>query len=224
MIDGVFKDSIDNFQAFDARNRRIALGQGFTKGNFIDDNRNELVRDVLMTPADYLLMLDTDVEFEPQHPYILLDEAVANDRAILSGIYFSFIIDGKLRPVWFTDGVPGGPFNTFGDFMSENAIVPLGACGMGFCLIRRDVFEKMLCVPEWMASHWTWFARDPYNTPDGMIRQHGEDLTFCLRAKKVGFQTWGHKGVELRHWKKTPLDAEMFRLFVEDSIRRGIEY
>lgn len=225
MLDAAFKQSIDNFKAFDERSRRVAIAQGFERGNFVDDNRNAMVHDFLDTPADYLLFLDTDIEFEPHHPYVLLDEAVTNDRAIMSGIYYSFIIDGKLRPVWFTDPLKAdGPVCAFGNFDPAEVVVPLAAAGMGFCLIRRDVFEKMWGVPEWAADYWTWFGRDRYRIPDGTFKHHGEDICFCLRAKKIGIQTWGHKGVAVKHWKKIPLDEELFRVLVEDAQRRGVEY
>jgi hypothetical protein len=229
MVDGAWHDSMMKLLSFDSANARIVAGTGFTKGCYLDDNRNELVRDFLKLKADYLLMVDTDIEFEPHDVYQLYNEAQQNDRQIIGGMYFSFLAGrpgerGRLMPVWFSEAIPGGSLQVFHSFKPTEVIVPLAAMGMGFCLIRRDVFEKMATeMPEWAADDWTWFARDPY-VWHGITKRYGEDTCFCTRAGELGIQTWGHKGVVLTHWKKTPIDFHMFRAFVELARLNGEEY
>jgi hypothetical protein len=81
-------------------------------------------------------------------------------------------------------------------------VIPLAAVGMGCTLIRRDVFEKLLDP---------WYERTSVKVGGKPVRG-GEDICFCLRAGEAGFQTWGHAGVAVRHWKRIPLDFELFRL------------
>src|SRR5215471_2903483 len=222
MIDGAFHDSILKFLEFDSRERKLTVGTGFVKALYLDDKRNELVRDFLKTKADYLMMVDTDIEWEPPQIYQLIDEAEANDRAILAGLYFSFLKPESWipSPVWFSEVDDNGSLNVFGSFKPGEVIVPLAGAGMGFTLIRRDVFEQMLQIPEWQEDDWTWFGRDRYSWK-GMPKHHGEDVCFCVRAGKIGIQTWGHKGVVVRHWKKIPIDFWLFRAMVETAQRDG---
>lgn len=225
MVDGPFQDSVDNFLAFDSRDRNITIGRGFVKALYLDDKRNELVRDFLKTKADYLMMLDTDIEFESWQIYALLDEAVENGRHITTGLYFSWLTDGRLLPVWFSEVTEDGVLKVFGSFKPGEVIVPLAAAGMGFTLIRRDVFEIMARVPEWTATDWTWFGRDLYGqATTGQSLHQGEDCCFCVRAGKVGCKTWGHKGVVVGHWKKTRLDFNLFRALVELSKKEEQQY
>lgn len=224
MIDGPFMDSILAFLDFDSRNHKITKSTGFLKALYLDDKRNELIRDFLgKTTADYLMMVDSDMQWGPSQIYQLVDEAVQGDRAILSGLYFSWLVDGRLLPVWFSEVKEGGILKTFSSLNNDEMVVPLAACGMGFCLIRRDVFEGIAKRPEWASTDWTWFGRDVYQAPD-MCRHMGEDTTFGCRAGMAGYQTWGHKGVQVGHWKKTCLDANLFRAMVEDAKRNGRAY
>ena len=222
--DFAFNQSILHFLHFDSTHEAYSININFEKGLYIDDNRNKIVRDFLKIPADYLLMVDSDIEFDPVQPYMLIDEAVKNDRQILSGLYFSFT-DPKRAwplPLWFSEIDDDDCFKYWQSFEPGEVIVPLAACGMGFCLIRRDVFEKFLTVPEYAEDDWTWFNRDRYKWR-GQIKHHGEDVGFCARAGKLGIQTWGHKGVPVRHWKKWPIDFHVFQAMVEHAKQLGIE-
>lgn len=207
-----FMYSVQQFIEADAVDRHVYEGIGNTGGLYVDDNRNELVREFRKhSLADYMLMVDSDIQFDFTHVYQLLDDAEAHDRQIESALYFSFLADGRMRPVWFDEVSPGGSVTTYGGNDPIELVVPLAACGMGFCLIRRDVFDKMAEVPEWAADDWTWFGRDKYLLPNGLPKHHGEDICFCVRAGSIGIQPWGHKGVPVIHFKKTPLTIQLFQ-------------
>lgn len=220
MIENAFMQSLWNLLTTDAGSRRKISGVIPFQGAYLDDNRNEVVRDFLTRDARWLLFLDTDHKFTPDQIYALIDEAERNDRAILSALYFGFVADGHLRPVWFTslDSSDGGA-RTIGNF-TTGEIIPLGACGMGCCLIRRDVFEAMQAVPEWGNDSWTWFGRDAY-VNKGKPYHYGEDICFCYRAAKIGFQTWGHSGLVIGHIKRQNLDFEAFRAYLAKTPNFG---
>lgn len=220
MVDQPFFESVQRFLAFDSSSRKLTLGIGHVKGPYLDDNRNDLAQDFLDIRADYLLVLDTDIEFQPESVYALIDDAEKHDREIESGLYFGFI-QNRLRPVWFVQNEQGG-LQFIGSFRMGD-VVQLAAAGMGMCLIRRDVFEKIAKIPEYEMDPWHWFGRDPILVGNKMMHG-GEDCVFGLRALKAGFPTWGNTNVMARHWKKYPLDFEMFRMMVEDCKRRGEEY
>jgi hypothetical protein len=102
-VDQPFMNSVYRFLEMDVRSRRCALGIGFIRGLYIDDNRDDLARDFLTTPADYLLSLDSDIEFEPEVIYAMLDDVTKNDRAIEAALYFG-VLHGEIKPVWFVKG------------------------------------------------------------------------------------------------------------------------
>ena len=220
VVENDFMTSLFTLLAHDSNDRRIFEKVQPVQGAYLDDNRNEVVHTFMERRDDYLLFLDTDHKFKPELIYALIDEAVNNDRAILSALYFGFIADGELRPVWFVPplGNEGG-VRTIGEFRT-NQVIPLDGCGMGCCLIRRDVFETFLKIPEWANDAWPWFGRDAYFYKGKMYR-YGEDLCFCYRAKKLGIQTWGHSGLMIGHIKRQNIDFEMFRMMLEKNPKLG---
>ena len=94
---------------------------------------------------------------------------------------------------------------------------------MGCCLIRRDVFEIIAKQDEYQDDSWTWYGREKFHLK-GIPAHLGEDISLCLRAKRLGLKTWGHGGVGVNHWKKMPVNFDLFRLFYEDAKRSGEEY
>lgn len=220
MLENEFVKSLFTLLAHDSNHARIFEKIIPIQGAYLDDNRNNVVRLFMQRQDKYLLFLDTDHKFSPETIYALIDEADRNDRAVLSALYFGFVADGALRPVWFVppEGNEGG-VATIGRFQT-NRVIPLDACGMGCCLIRRDVFEAFLTVPEWRDDYWPWFGRDVY-THGGKQYRYGEDICFCVRAKKLGFQTWGHSGLIIEHIKRQGLDFEMFRARLEKDPALG---
>jgi hypothetical protein len=222
MVDEPFMESTLGFLAFDANNRKQSIGCLPERGLYIEDNRNNIVRYLLQTDADWLLMLDTDIEFKPQQVYELFDRAKANDWPIASGIYFSHILDGRCRAVWFDQILENGAARGIRGF-TIGEVYKLAAVGMGFCLVRRDVFETIAKVPEYAADTWTWFSRDLYG-PQPLPAHYGEDVGFCVRARKCDFQIYGDTTVAVDHWKKVRVNLDTFTMHYHDAIRRGDPY
>ncbi len=213
-----FMTSLFTLLAFDSNHARLFEKVQPIQGAYLDDNRNEVVRIFMQRQDKYLLFLDSDQKFSPEVIYGLIDEAERNARPILSALYFGFVADGNLRPVWFIPPREGeGIVSTIGSFQT-NKVIPLAAAGMGCCLIRRDVLEAV------GAAHaddaWPWFGRDQY-VHKGRKFAYGEDICFCVRASKLGFQTWGHAGVTIGHIKPINMDFEMFRMLLERNPELG---
>jgi hypothetical protein len=74
-----------------------------------------------------------------------------------------------------------------------NTVVDVAATGSACILIHRAVFET---IRDEMGD--TWYDPIPNPYVGGM---HGEDISFCLRAAKLGFQTHVHTGVRTSHLK-----------------------
>lgn len=196
-----FMQSMMNFTVFDRSQRRAMCEITSVQGPYIYQNRNRVVEFFLnKTKTDYLLFIDNDISFKPDQPYQLLDYADA-EHQIVAGIYYSWLLlpsEGYgLTALWF---------DTINPMKTTKSVTacpqPIGACGMGFTLLGRPLLEKMCEVHK--ADPARWFGHDlcecdhtkpsehPHldNDHDEPVRM-GEDITFCVRARNLGYNAWG---------------------------------
>ena len=134
---------------------------------------------------NYIMWIDSDIVFKPQHFFKLLE----HDKDIVSGLYLK-----KPR----TDSMADIPtsFACFVDddyrnLMTHEAngeLINVRANGMGWMLVKKGVFEKI---------DYPWF---------GMINNHGEDLSFQLRAKDAGFDSYVDTSIIVGHEKEVVLN------------------
>jgi hypothetical protein len=165
---------------------------------YIPDARNAVVQQFLKGKEEWLWFLDYDVIFNPDAIDKLLEAANPKERPIVGGMYFVNLDDG-VAPVFFVnDGEKIVPLMNF----TTGKLYPLLSTGMGCTLIHRSVLEKMEKLND---TDWKWFGHDELN---GKIL--GEDLTFFMRASKLGVQPYGHTGVHLNHIKTRLLSIDDF--------------
>ena len=195
--------------------------------------RNMLLKSFLETEDEYFLMVDTDIAFAPQDVAMLLaaDAAIAGalyfTAALGSEPWPTALVEGDQE----TDSVgespnyvpvtlptppedlklPGDPDTGMAFDQSPEAAaklqqenqarteqwlatlalpIPVAGVGFGLMLIKREVVEKM----------FEWYPR-PVEYADG----NGEDLTFCLRAAELGFETVVVPAARVGHLKTVML-------------------
>lgn len=151
--------------------------------SLIYDSRNALAYEAIKRKADRVLWLDSDMVFPPD----LLERmaAVMDEHSLdfLTGLYFRRTapftpvlydkletVDGKLDAVK-TTSVPDGLFEVAG-------------CGFGAVLMRTEVLMAT-CLD----------AGQMFEPMPGI----GEDLAFCLRARKVGYKIICDPSITLGH-------------------------
>lgn len=205
MVHEAFMVCMIGLFGFDAGQRRCITSMCRGKGLYVPGNRNEAVRAFLTSTTEYLIFIDTDIIFEAQQVYELLDAADPVERPIVSGLYFTYL-DEHIYPVWHETYEDG-------DLGTVRKVAPglqeLTGTGMGFCVIHRKVFEAMAAAhPNYP---WQWFDHDAFTRPDGTTMMMGEDITFCMRAAKAGFKTWGHGGVCVEHEKSQRVTLKTFQ-------------
>ena len=182
-------DSCLKLAMYDAEaNKRISTFQGAV-GPYIAKNRNDLIRLLLADfHFEWLFWLDVDMTFKPTILKTLHEAADATERPIVGALYFNRYeqYNKQWLPTWLEERSDG---NTY---IMENfkfgQLQPLAACGMGCTLIHRSVFEKM--EQAYGDNPWPWYDHDVVELGGKLVRA-GEDVTFCARARELGFPVYG---------------------------------
>lgn len=142
----------------------------------IDEKRNKCVEKFLATECTHLLFWDSDTIGIPGAIEKLLK---ANKPVIGATVYKK----GGDHVPCFGFWVPERQIYRTPLPFPYNQIMPVDMVGTGFMLIAREVFEKV--PPPWFQCY------DKGNAQ--------EDIYFCLKAKKFGFQVYVDTGLNLGH-------------------------
>lgn len=164
----------------------------------IDSARNQLVSNFLVKSPDatHLLFWDDDIIPRPD----ALMKLWSHNKPIVSGLYFRKgpphepVMGIKLTSPQGQEGF--SPFVNWEDGKTYS----VDGVGMGFCLIRKDVFQAM---------EYPWFH----------FGQYSEDYTFCEKAKELGFKVLIDTSVILNHLiDKQPINVEDFNKYRQDLV------
>jgi GT2 family glycosyltransferase len=167
----------------------------FGSGPNIASGRNYLVQRFLESPCDYFLSVDTDIVWHPEH----IDDLMAHDKDVVSGLYHSWGEKGIVWPVYLKEASDGTYERaTLDDVEGQTELMEVAAVGMGLCLIKRKVFEELGASLLWP------FAETLANN-----RYQGEDVTFCTRAREKGFGIYLDPTVEVPHSKLQPVRKDV---------------
>ena len=134
---------------------------------------------------DYIMWIDSDQVFEPNDFFKLLE----HDKDIVSGLYLRKPQGDTLNDI----PIEFACFNEDGKRLYTNEVNgelrKVWSNGMGWMLIKKGVFEKI---------DYPWFY--PVHTNDG-VGIHGEDISFQIRAKDVGFDSYVDTSIIVGHEK-----------------------
>jgi GT2 family glycosyltransferase len=149
----------------------------------INGARNTIMWQFLNQCNDpYLLWTDSDIAWTPDDIQTLID----SDKPIVSGLYYSVDEKAELFPVVTldnTDPKHRASLDWINEVVDNGGIAQVEGCGMGFCLIKREVVEKL-----GVKDHLWPFAETEVKKK-GKVVLYGEDTTFCQRARVMGFKT-----------------------------------
>jgi hypothetical protein len=167
---------------FEKKNPRYVFALGAIGEMLVPYARERLAESALEIGADYLFMIDDDMLSAPDLFYKL----VAHDKDIIAPLAFTRNPDHK--PVIYEtieghDAAIGTKYGMtrFVVNYPKNQLVECDAVGFGAVLIKTDVLRRM---PK------PWFF--------GM-ESTGEDIAFCLKARKLGFSVWMDTSIKLGH-------------------------
>ena len=152
---------------------------------------------------DYQLWIDSDIVFNTDQFWQLMDLAVpeeGDEREIVAGWYATE--DGHTTSVahWLDEeefAKNGGVMNheTVASMSRRKQPFAVDYTGVGWVLVRKGVFESE-------AMEYPWFAPKMQVFESGNIKDMcGEDVSFCLDAKKAGIVTWCDPRIRVGHEK-----------------------
>lgn len=200
-------------------------------GPRVAEGRSQIVEAFLKEPiyanVDWLLMIDSDMTFEPDALCQLLGHAYDGDRKakprkpkcyIIGGLCFA---GGRTRmyPTIYAaatrkafdgkDQVVPEPVKDY----PRNALIKVLATGAAFVLVHKQVLQHMAKpFPD-------GFSTDAHGQPnphpwfvEGLSKgvQFGEDIAFCMRANSLGYPTYVHTGVRTGHIKTLELNEDLW--------------
>jgi len=208
-----FDDCREQMLAFDRANWRVfdhESGRQSARVGTIGliDARNQVAASFLTSDSEWLLWIDSDMGFEPDSCYRLLEVADPVERPIVGGLAFvqrEVAHDGmfgfRTQPLptiydWVTDD-EGTPRFLSMPLYPVNSLMRVRATGSAFILIHRSVFEKMAVAADESAVFGAPY--DQIRGPEGKLL--GEDVSFCVRAGQLEIPVHVHTGVRTTHFK-----------------------
>lgn len=155
-------------------------------GSLIYEARERLASFAIENGYDQVLWLDSDIMF----PSTMLMDMMAQDKTIITGV-----IAARRHPfypcVYISEGNKLKPVLDF-----DGKLVKVDSCGFGAVLMKTEVLKNMF---------------DEFKTCFQPILGYGEDLSFCVRAKKLGYEIYADPNIDIGHIGKTVLRKDTFR-------------
>jgi GT2 family glycosyltransferase len=167
----------------------------------IDLARNELIERALKHNSDYIWFIDSDMILEEG----ILDNLVNMNKDIASALYF--MRSPPYKPI--VKVIKDEKFFIV-DRISLNQILEVDAVGLGCCLIKREVFEKMLEKND----NKPIFEFKKHKLSNNEIEILSEDTAFCFKAKKTGFKIFVNTGLICKHIGKSFIDENFYNFYL----------
>jgi len=161
--------------------------------------RNLLAKDMLESKCDYLLFIDSDINFEPDDIFRLMAWGTDPKKGIVAAVPRTRN-ESKVY-------IATLDYDDNGDLtMNGMGLVRAKRVATAFMLVRREVFETL----ENEHPEWAYYDSKTDRTLSCMFDFQlaeegyiGEDFLFCDRVRSHGFEVWidptitlGHMGVQ----------------------------
>jgi GT2 family glycosyltransferase len=167
----------------------------------IGNSRTQLVKMALKFPeTTHILFVDDDIIIpDPKSLDKMFNFLEINNQYIVSGLYYNknppnwpIIFDLTTRNGKMVFQVPYYGKEPPKDIVREVSAVPLG-----FCLIKREVFESIK-EPWFIFNDPELDSKFTHNEGDPIII--GEDIYLSVKAKDAGYRMWVDCRIDLLHY------------------------
>lgn len=162
----------------------IEYAIAFQNGGYKPFNVNYLIKTAQEAGASHYMSIDCDMVFPHSGILRLLD----SDKDIIGANYnqrYTPQYNERLATIKLSDD-KGGFINVNADDVPRT-MFKCAALGLGFTLIKMSVFDK-LDKPYF----------NTYESPE-TGEFHTEDIEFCIKATKAGFDIWCNPTISMGH-------------------------
>lgn len=168
----------------------------FIPGALISQAREEAVNKAIEEDYDYLVFLDDDMTF-PKHTLVELANSIYLGADIASGLYVTK--DKTHTPVvygtWYEDNGDLKCRCFSKPLPKESILVNVAAVGTGCMMIKTSVLRKV---------------KEEYGDCFSYFRGLGEDLSFCYKAKQLGYIIYLSTAIKCGHIGNTVFTIDDF--------------
>jgi len=182
---------------------RLLAKMMHASGLYVGDNRMVLADKMLGGEANWLLQVDTDIEFRQELIEQMLTVAGTDKKIVAASVPL-----GEAYPTcgfrW--TGQPG----VYESVPIGTAPIEVDAIATACVLIHRDVFDAIADRDGQCWFHSIHLAKSPLGTPprDFAYVVNGEDIAFSMRAKAAGFPIYCAHVPGLGHYKTRRLSHD----------------
>lgn len=178
-------------------------------GNQIARQREYLLSTWEKEGVDWLLWVDTDIEFKANDIKTLWDLADKDTKPIVSGVYFiSYEMQNSLPtpvPALYTNGREDGGAEIVHPLPSDLEEMQIESAGFGFLLMHKSVIEKL----REKCKDLSPFSE--INNVTGPFLS--EDMAFFKNIKELKIPVYASLKTRLSHIKRFPLDQNYYNVF-----------
>lgn len=168
-------------------------------GPLLAKSRNMLVESFLeISDATHLWFVDTDIHFDLK----VLPRLLADDVDIVCGLYYGMQDGERFIPAHIEEETLEGGTGLRILVAPEldaapDPLIPVFSVATGCMLVKRRVLDPELGGLGFSIREMHPFGYDIYRE-----QALGEDVTFCLRARKAGFEVFLDREARCGHLKR----------------------
>ena len=170
----------------------------YSVSSLVYDSRNRLAQMAIDSGSDYVLWLDSDMVFDPS----LLERLMVDieDKDFVSALYF--MRKPPFKPLIFKTIRPSlianeGVTVLYEDYPVDSTF-EIDGCGFGAVLMRTQVLRDVQAKDRFLFSP---------------LLGYGEDVSFCIRVKRAGYQMWCDSKLLIGHIGKMVTTDNTFKMY-----------
>ena len=137
----------------------------------------------------------------------MLEQLEGHQKAIITGLYFQ---KGKFFPNIFKESDAPGRYDVKA-FYEEDKLIEVASAGLGCCLIKKEVFEKV--GSQERDNEVPWFK---FTTGYGKEQRESEDHYFFRKAREAGYKVFCDTSLTCGHMRTDMITEEYWKAMRED--------
>ena len=167
----------------------------FQMGSLVYDARNSLALNAIKAEADYVMWFDSDMVFPPNTLEKLIEDTDKGD--IITGVYYRRVV--PYHPVLMEKLEISEDKCEWSDYIDyPQDIFEVAGCGFGCVLVPTKVLLEVF------TEFGNMFAP---------INGVGEDLSFCWRARQLGYKIVCDPSVQCGHVGHYVVDRNFYNAY-----------